>query len=84
VTNWVIESDLTSVAKVSLLLGWENDFGARRIGLSSLDLLSFSSALTLVTISSACSPYSTKCDISLLPFERVGKFADYDGMSQPV
>jgi len=54
-----LEGDLTSIAKVSLLLGWEDDSRARRIGFSGLGLLSFSSALTQATISSACSPCST-------------------------
>jgi len=54
-----LEENLTSIAWVSLLLGWEDDSEARHIDLSGLDLLSFSSALTLATISSACSPCIT-------------------------
>jgi len=56
-----LEENLTSIAWVSLLLGWEDDSEARHIDLSGLDLLSFSSALTLTTISSACSPCNTNC-----------------------
>jgi len=60
-TNSVFEGDLTSAARIYFLLGWEDDPGARHIGLSGLDLMSFSSFLSLMTISSACSPYSTNC-----------------------
>jgi len=58
---WGFEGDLTSVARVSHLFGWEDDSGLRRVDLSSLDLLSFSLALTRATISSACSPCCTSC-----------------------
>jgi len=60
-TDWVFEGDLTSVARVSLLLSWEDDSGALHIDLSGFSLLSFASALTLATISSTCSPWSTNC-----------------------
>jgi len=56
-----LEGDLTSVARVSLLLGWEDDSRARRVDFSSPGLLSFSLALTLAMISSTCSSCSTSC-----------------------
>ena len=56
-----LEGDLPSVASVSLLLSWEDDSRARRVYFSSHGLLSFSSALTLAMISSACLPFSTNC-----------------------
>ena len=49
-----------SIVRISLRLSWE-DSGAHHDGLSGLDLLSFSSALILAIISSACSSCSTNC-----------------------
>ena len=51
--------DFISVASVSFLLAWEDTSGARLVDFSGLGLLS--SALTLATISSACSPCCTNC-----------------------
>jgi len=60
-TDWDFEGNLTSVVRASLLLGWEDDSGTRRIDLSSLGLLSFFQSWPFATISSGCSHYSTNC-----------------------
>ena len=66
-------------------LGWEDDSGARRIGFSDLGLLSFSSALTLATISFACSPCSTNCFQAWHPATELGVcFADWRQVSTSV
>ena len=59
--DWGFKGDLTSNARVSHLFGSEDNFGVCRVDLSSLGLLSFSSALTRATISSTCSPCYTSC-----------------------
>ena len=51
--------DFVSIASVSFLLAWKHTFGAHLVNLSGLRLPS--SALTLATISSACSPCYTNC-----------------------
>ena len=71
-TDWVFGGDLTSVARVSLLLCWEDVSGECRIDLSGLSLSSFSSALTrlwsLLPVH-LVAPTASKCNILPPPFE---------------
>jgi len=56
---WALEEDFVSIASVSFLLTWKDASGTRLVDFSGMGLLS--SALTLTTISSACSPCWTNC-----------------------
>ena len=58
-TGWGLEGDFVSVASMSFLLAWKDASGTCIVNFSSLGL--FSSTLTLMTISSPCSPYWINC-----------------------
>ena len=61
IAGWGLVEDVVSVVRVSFLFDWKDFFGVCLIDFSSLDLLFFPSALTLATISFACSPWKTSC-----------------------
>ena len=52
--GWGLEGDFVSTVSVSFLVYWKDVSGVRLVDFSGLSLFSF--ALTLATISSACSP----------------------------
>ena len=73
--------DFVSIVSVSFLLAWEDASGVCRVDFSSLGLLS--SALTLATISSACSlvvPIAFKYSSRPLLFELGEQFVDCSDM----
>jgi len=81
-----LKGDLTSVAKVSLLLSWEDDFVARCVGFFGLSLLSFSLALTWRQSSPLIhlvALITSKCDAQPLLFEPGVLFASCGSMFLP-
>ena len=83
-TSLSLEGDFVSIASVSFLLTWKDASGARLVDFLGLGLFSY--ALTLATISSACSPVGPTAStygFQLLLSELGARFANCDDMFPP-